>query len=319
MKRSWSAAYRGRSLLVPLLCVLSPAAATAQVTISEATDEGLDCFVVTTSSATYYYDKAGAGFTSLVDRDGNDWLDFHPQGTPDVPNGQSGWYRGIPNMGLNVFGHPGYSGAVSTALSALDTSLPSVTIQSVKDGWSVTWEFFPSYAQLTIASTGENYWLLYEGVVGGLIDAGDTCWRASGESTALDAAWEGDIVNTSPYAPELEWVFFADGTLNRSLFLAHSDDQEIDRYYLMSPMTVFGFGRHSDNLDRLLSETNTVLLIGLVDSRDFAEVGAAIAAAAGQNTAATRRMIELDIKQLRDGGSSQAQLLARIKSYRLQR
>jgi len=53
----------------------------------------------------------------------------------------------------------------------------------------------------------------------------------------------------------------------------------VDRYYLMDPMTVFGFGRHSQNLDRLMSATPATLFIGLVGSRDFDTVADAIEAA----------------------------------------
>ncbi len=252
--------------------------AAGQVTITEDTDEGLDCFKVVTDSATYYYDKAGAGFTSLLDPDGNDWIGFHPEGSPGVPNGQSGWYRGIPNMGLNAFGHPGYAGATSTTPNPLGASLSQATIRSTKGGWDVTWDFFSGHARMTVHAVEENYWFLYEGTPGGAVGADDTCFRSSGESDSLGGSWEGDVVNTSGRAQGLEWVFFADGSLDRSLFLAHDDDGITDRYYLMDPMTVFGFGRQAANIDRLLSATPATLLIGLVESRDFDEVADAIAA-----------------------------------------
>jgi hypothetical protein len=264
------------NIAMALVCFGWSLLATADVVITEDTDEGIDCFKIVTDSATYYFDKAGAGFTSIVDTDGNDWIDFHPEGTPGVDNGQSGWYRGIPNMGLNVFGHPGYTGATSTTSDSLGVPLSKATVQSTKDSWDVTWEFFPLYAKMTVNSVGENYWFLYEGTPGGAVGGDDTCHRSSGESTSLSGSWEGDVENTSGYATGLEWVFFADGTLDRSLFLAHDDDDLVDRYYLMDPMTVFGFGRHSANLNRLMSATPATLLIGLVGSRDFDTVAQVI-------------------------------------------
>jgi hypothetical protein len=253
--------------------------ASGDVTITEDTDEGIAVFKVVTDSATYYFDKVGAGFTSIVDGDGIDWINFHPEGSAGVPNGQSGWYRGIPNMGLDAFGHPGYTGATSTTGDPLGTPLDKATIQSSKGGWSVTWEFFATHARMTVHSVAENYWFLYEGTPGGTVGADDSCFRSSSENTSLADGWEGDLANTSGRAVGLEWVFFADGTLDRSLYLAHDDDDLVDRYYLMDPMTVFGFGRHAQDLDRLMSATPATLLIGLVGSRDFDTVAEAIEAA----------------------------------------
>ena len=241
--------------------------AAASVSITDATDEGLACFKIVTPTATYYYDKAGAGFTSIVDTNNNDWINYHQTGA----NGQSAWYRGIPNMGLNDFGHPGYTGATSTKIN--DT-----TIQSTKGSWNVTWEFFDTHAEMTVNGVGGDYWLLYEGTPGGAVGSDDTCYRSNGQSTACNQSWNGDITNTSGKAAGSEWVYFADGSINRSLFLVHTDESpaRIDTYYLMSPMTVFGFGRdESKNPWIQLDGSNTpdTLIIGLVDSKDYNTVG----------------------------------------------
>ena len=58
--------------------------AVGAVVITDDLDEGIACFRIATDSATYFYDKAGAGFTSILDRDGIDWINFHPAGTPGV-------------------------------------------------------------------------------------------------------------------------------------------------------------------------------------------------------------------------------------------
>ena len=56
-------------------------------------DEGQESFEIRTDRATYLYQKAGCAFSSLIDRDGNDWISYKPKG------GHKGHYRGIPNMG----------------------------------------------------------------------------------------------------------------------------------------------------------------------------------------------------------------------------
>ena len=308
----------GLVLLVTLLC----GSAAAQVTITDATDEGIACFKIVTPSATYYYDKAGAGFTSILDKDGTDWINFHPQGTSGVPDGQSGWYRGIPNMGLNVFGHPGYTGATSTTADAKGASLAKASVASQKGGWSVTWDFHPTFAVLTVSSVAENYWLLYEGTPGGAVGSDDYCYRSDGTKNQLDASWEGDVKNTSAAAAGTEWVYFADGKVDRSLFMIHDDDSVTDRYYLMSPMTVFGFGRQAANTDRLLSKTPATLIIGFVESRDYATATGlldAVYTAATSPTSslpALRDGVDTKVRDRRQGQAADADVKGAIKSYR---
>ena len=59
--------------------------------------------------------------------------------------------------------------------------------------------------------------------------------------------------------------------------LVHRDDAVTDSYWLMDPMTVFGFGRQGGDITRLLSATPDVLVLGLRDSRDAAVLGAELA------------------------------------------
>jgi hypothetical protein len=312
----------GRLLWVLVLVLALPARASAAVTITDATDEGIACFKVVTDTATYYYDKAGAGFTSMVDKDGNDWIGFHPQGTAGVPNGQSGWFRGIPNMGLNVFGHPGYTGATSTTTDAKGVALTKATIKSTKGGWSVTWEFHPTFAKMTIHSVAENYWLLYEGTPGGAVGSDDICWRSSGAQNSCSSSWEGDITNSSGAAVGSEWVYFADGKVDRSLFLIHDDDTITDRYYLMDPMTVFGFGRQAANTNRLLSATPAMLVIGFVESRDFTTVKGLIdtvhkaATGAAKDLPALRDTCDQKTRDRSKGSATDSDVKSAIKDYR---
>jgi hypothetical protein len=245
------------------------------VTISETTDEGLACYKIETPTATYYYDKAGGGFTSLLDTNAVDWINYHPTG------GQLGSYRGIPNSGAF---HPGDPGGISTTDDPLSTPLPKVTVDTTRNGWGCTWEFFPEYARMTLHTKPlptDKYWFLYEGTPGGQVGSDDVWWRSDGtSSTCWDVPdWTTtDISNNSGAAFGSEWVFFSDGTLDRSLFLAHEDDEDIDDYWLMydaNGMTVFGFGRGS-GIDLRMTEIPATLVIGLVESREYNTVKSAI-------------------------------------------
>jgi hypothetical protein len=285
-------------------------AALGTVIITDDVDEGIPCFKVATERATYFYDKSGAGFTSLLDRDGIDWISFRPEGTPGVAGGQWGWFRGIPNLARGAFGHPGYTGAVSATADPTGVPLPSATVRSRKEGWRVSWEFRPSFARLTVLSAPSRYWLLYEGTPGGELKDDHLCGRSDGWLASCSIPWQQDVVNSSGVATGMEWVYFADAATGRSLVLLHDDDDITDSYRGMEGMTVFGFGRALPPQSRwrralrwamrrtptrpessgpgsgLLDKVPSTLIIGFVEARDFEGVKAGIAEihrAAGQD------------------------------------
>jgi len=53
----------------------------------------LPCYKIQTPQSIYYLEKEGAGLSSLIDREGNDWIGFHPKEN----SGAGGEYRGFPN------------------------------------------------------------------------------------------------------------------------------------------------------------------------------------------------------------------------------
>lgn len=258
----------------------------AEVLISETDAAGRDVFRIETPSASYVYDKKAAALIEIYDRDGNDWISFRPEGTPGIDNGADGWFRGLPQLGSPDFGHTRRVGAVSSTPDPLGVPLSQATIEATAEGWHLTWEFFPSHAKMTLHQAPDNYWLLYEGTPGGVLNLEDTCWRADGQGMSCDRSWSGDIVNTSGAAKSAEWVYFADSDLERSFFLAHEDDDIVDSYFRKGGMTVFGFGRERNTpirrltnimtngkaQDPKLKRTPEVLVIGFVEARDFETV-----------------------------------------------
>ena len=64
------------------------------VWVAETVDEEQESFRVETPLATWFYHRRGAGFSSLEDADGNDWIGFRPDG------GSAGNFRGIPTSFL---------------------------------------------------------------------------------------------------------------------------------------------------------------------------------------------------------------------------
>src|ERR1043166_8040638 len=63
----------------------------------------VECFVIQTPQATYSYGKRGAGFASILDRDGHDWISYRHGGHA------AGEYRGLPKCGQPTkYFHCGY-------------------------------------------------------------------------------------------------------------------------------------------------------------------------------------------------------------------
>ena len=219
----------------------------------EAMYQGQLSYCIRTPSATWWYHQAGAGFASLLDRQGLDWLSYRPGG------GSAGEYRGIPNMvHPEGYFHPGGTKCRSrlTAAGPLRATIISETLDAA---WQVRWHVYPHYARLTVLKAPKAYWFLYEGTPGGKIDEALDSWQLSnGRKGRAAEAWDQRL--QSP-----RWASFIDGPTGRSIFLAHhEDDGAADSYWPMqSQMTVFGFGR--TGLKSSLRKTPATFTVGLLE------------------------------------------------------
>lgn len=235
--------------------------------------EGESSFKIVTPRATYYYHKAGSGFASMNDLDGNDWIGFNPLKVKE--EGAKGEYRGIPNIAPPNF-HPGRGDGhkMSQVISQGPCKLKFLS-ETKDEKWGLTWEIYPTYATMTLFKKGEEpYWILYEGTPGGEFDLEDYGVNSKGETFALPdmvqaKKWNGDL-------PDPEWVYFSDGKLNRSLYLIHHEYSDaIDEYWHFGQggMTVFGFGRGPRESGwQRLTQAPTHLTIGFAESREFGVV-----------------------------------------------
>lgn len=239
----------------------TPAVVVPQVVVTTGVvDEGQVSLEIETPSATYYYQEQGAGFSSVVDPDGNDWVSYAPSG------GSSGDFRGIPNLTFpgGDF-HPGATTGVTTLVNEgpLRAEIESETTDGL---WRVRWIVFPGSARLTVELADDDYWFLYEGTPGGSLDtAVDFLIRSDGTPMSLTSKHQDDL-------PADEWVYFGDPTVDRALFIAHhSDDLHADLYRTLDGvMSIFGFGRFKTNT--LLGEVPNTFSIGLFDRTDYPEV-----------------------------------------------
>jgi CubicO group peptidase (beta-lactamase class C family) len=230
---------------------LSDRSESNRVRISEITlHDDMDCFKVETPTATYLYGKKGAGFASIMDKDGRDWVSYRPGGQAQ------GEYRGLPKCGQPAkFFHCGYGyGQYKTdnvfASRVTERAADHVRVESeTRDGKSAcAWDFYPTHATLTLQRIDRpTYWFLYEGTPGGKLDADqDFVIRPDGTKTTLDTPW-------SQVVP---WVCFgAAETPIGFVCVNHQEpaEGETDSYVSwpfqkdkdgsFQDMTVFGFGR----------------------------------------------------------------------------
>ena len=237
-------------------------------------DEEQKAVVIETAAATYYYHKEGGGFSSLIDRDGRDWISYRPG------DGPAGEYRGIPNMVFRGekggFFHPGHAGEKGSETRLLESGpeRASLLSTSVNGRWQVWWDIYPECARMTVLRTDpedSNYWFLYEGTPGGAFELERSrCGRCTGEIGSLEERWEADL-------PSPSWVYFTDPERNRSLFLySEKRDRCADMYKPMEPMTVFGFGRRIEGVDSSITGEGNVFYIGLVEAAEHEMVAAAV-------------------------------------------
>ncbi len=242
--------------MFPFCMVLLIGISAADVAIEEALqDEGQAAWKITTPDATFFYQPDAGGFSSLLDRDGNDWISFNRSA------GSSGMYRGIPNMSSNTY-HPGYKNCTSSIEARGPEMVKIVTVS--KDGrWRASWEIFDTHATLTVEKKGATtYWFLYEGTPGGKMEPESDFWvLPDGTKKTL-----GNSLQNVDIA-DIEGICFGDKNLKRLFFLLHHEDDKLpDSFWQMqNNMTVFGFGR-GWKATPLLTTAPQKLSIGFVES-----------------------------------------------------
>jgi hypothetical protein len=259
----------------------------ARVRVSDVTLPGdMECFRVETPAATYIYGKRGAGFASLLDADGHDWVAYH---TGDLAKGE---YRGLPKCGQPTkFFHCGYGYGLYKTENAFTSRVTvrepdHIRIESEsRDGKSAcAWDFYSTHATLTLQRIDlPTYWFLYEGVPGGKLDPEkDFVIRPDGTKTPLDTPW-------SQVVP---WVCFGAAESKFGFVCIHHqepEERETDSYTpwpfqkekdgSFQDMTVFGFGRkgYKELVEHIpdLRQLPARFSIGFVATADHATAKAA--------------------------------------------
>ncbi len=223
-----------------------------------------DCYIIKTPTATYYLEKTGGGLSSMLDKDGIDWLGFHS----DAGTAHKGEYRGFPNAVHKQDGSYFHAMNQNTDPShcKIENESPHhirISIHSENNQWHALWDFYPDRCDFTMneVSDSYHYWIQYEGVPGGNMDSTDF-WLASVDTIQhnIKEHYLGDL-------PAPEWMAFGDQKLPRTFYMLHHDDDSYpDHYEDRADMTVFAFGRADKN--KYLS-TKQKFSIGFIEATDY--------------------------------------------------
>ncbi len=260
-----------------LVLILFGSCAKQKVHLAFGIDEsagGGSAYIITTPSATYYLEKEGGGLSSMIDKDGVDWIGFHNE----VGSGHKGEYRGFPNAIHRQDGSFFHAMNAGTNPSSSVVEIESenhvrITFTSDNEQWQGKWDFYPDRCDFTMTkiSPGYKYWVQYEGVPGGEMDATDF-WYASADNKLhpIEEPFVGDL-------PAPEWMAFGDQNSPRVLYMLHHEDDEFPDNYLSRPyMTVLGFGRQNGEKTTKHLITVQTFSIGFIESTEYSAIDQAI-------------------------------------------
>jgi hypothetical protein len=208
-------------------------------------------YVIETTNGIYLFDRAGGGFSSLVDPEGLEWIGFRP-GEGKVPESAAADFRGMPNLVFrgedNGAGHPGFDQCISQ--KAASDVIHTVSRSGL---WEWQWTFRPDHVLLEVirTDTSRACWYLYEGTPGGVFDPPKQFWGNNLDGTRYDRPAIGSPETAHG---QWRWVYFGHIESPWVLFLVHLDeDGHNDTFSYMGAseegirsgdgMVVFGFGR----------------------------------------------------------------------------
>ncbi|MGH7997643.1 MAG: hypothetical protein ACREFX_14960, partial [Opitutaceae bacterium] len=226
----------------------------AAVRIDNAEYEGRAQFRITTAGATWFYDKAGGGFSRIVDREGHDWISFHKDPLNDRLASAAAGYRGMPDLVPGDHypdagaGHPGFDHCVSERI-AHDT----IRTTTKSGAWAWTWRFTDTQACFTMkkADPAHRWWFLYEGPIAGRFAPRQQYW---GTDLGGPRRETPDFKKNEDIFGRWRWMYFGDDSVGRILYVATRGPAPMDCFSYFGSTTaglasrdgmiVAGFGRN---------------------------------------------------------------------------
>jgi FG-GAP-like repeat len=220
------------------------------VKISESTDEGFEAFKIETATATYYYQKEAGGISSMLDKEGTDWIAWRDMGKDEYPKSLAGDYRGIPNCVRDGTTHPGFTQCNSRQINA-----NTIESESKNGKWKYRWEFYDDYAKMTwLKVSGEKYWFLYEGPIDGFYDPKKQLWGNNKDGVRTD---KPKLHIGEGVEDKWDFVYFGSTKGKETFYCSTNEDNDQtpdlvafadnDFEKPTDGMMVFGFGRGKNN------------------------------------------------------------------------
>ncbi|MEO0733921.1 MAG: hypothetical protein AAFZ52_13875 [Bacteroidota bacterium] len=226
-------------------------------------------FRITTRMATYLYDPVAGGFSSILDREGKDWVSYKDKPWGEYPASAASSYRGVPNL---VFrgdddgaGHPGHKKCESRVVA--ENKIHTV---SLSGDWAWTWTFYKDCARLDVEKAPDDrpYWFLYEGPVGGSYQPRTTFWATDldAPSYVINDHYQGKVQRG-----QFRYMFFGENQRPHIFFMlqltpdtrgdhiSYLGNKEIGAANSPDGMVVAGFGR-AEGAKPLLTGTNSFLI-----------------------------------------------------------
>lgn len=248
-------------LLSIFLCLLVtgwelPAQTTAEtsekIVIREGTYETREHFIITTPGAVYYFDKAGGGFSRMIDHNGIDWINFKMEPWDSYPASAASSYRGLPNLVFRSSdsgaGHPGYNQCIS-----VKSDSHTILTESKSGRWAWECRFYEFRVEIHVRQKDPDhpYWFLYEGLPGGTFQPGTMYF---GNNTGGPIYDQPDYFKGRTLTGLWQWVYFGVKSFDRTLYVIQTMKDELPDIFSYlgnssrgiqstDGMVVFGFGR----------------------------------------------------------------------------
>lgn len=235
-------------------------------------------FKISTSSGTYYLEKNSGGFSSIMDKNGTDWVQFRKTDSARVPESAASDFRGLPNLvhrgEQGGIGHPGFIKCFSEKLND-----STIITKSHSGNYELKYTFSSRVVkvEITRADPSRKYWFLYEGPIAGKFDP-ETNLIFTDQGLCDE---QPDISKANYITGNFSWICTGDKNYNQVLLIKHeTQDTLTDVAMFMGSsengndsedgMVVIGFGRSQDH-QPLLEQTPNIFKIELMDKNEFLE------------------------------------------------
>ncbi len=243
----------------------------------QSSNKQFNTLVVSTGNAVYHYQMDAGGFSSIIDKDSNDWISFKYVEDPSYPKAAESQYRGLPNLlykGKNDgVGHPGFKMCKSRIIN--DTIVKTVSKDSL---WEYDIIFHDDHVYLDMIKVDSEipYWFLYEGTPNGKWDPDNQFWGNSIEGPIYE---QNDFYHLNPKHDIWDWAYFGTKGSSNVFFVAQiQKDSLLDVFgYLGNSelgvkstdgMVVFGFGRDNKNGTKAIITKPVDFAFGIIDIPD---------------------------------------------------